>query len=128
MKMITLTAGQKPHDIMACVILCGNDLAVVIGGGDTKHIGAVALGSSRPSLRTADEISSSASVLCRVGHKDDLPAREAALKLASRFNTNVAVTVGLHIDDASGGDIELLQQNFAEVLGKIEAWLLTIKE
>ena len=72
------------------------------------------------------EISASASVLCRLGHKDDLPAREAALRLASKFNTNVAVTAGLHIDDADSDDITKLQHNFQQILEAIEAWLQTI--
>lgn len=105
MQTVTLSEGDKPYTVTACVVLCGKDIAVVIGGGEASHIGAAALASPRPSLKNTAEISASASVLCRLGHKDDLPAREAALRLASKFNTNVAVTAGLHIDDADSDDI-----------------------
>lgn len=127
MKTVVLTAGQNSYTVTACVVLCGNDAAVVIGGGETPHIGAVALGSPRPSLKNADDISASASVLCRLGHKDDLPAREAALQLAAKFNANVTVTVGLHLDNADADDIAELQQSFKAILKQIEAWLLDNK-
>ena len=82
MQTVTLSEGDKPYTVTACVVLCGKDIAVVIGGGEASHIGAAALASPRPSLKNTAEISASASVLCRLGHKDDLPAREAALRLA----------------------------------------------
>ena len=122
MQTVTLSEGDKPYTVTACVVLCGKDIAVVIGGGEASHIGAAALASPRPSLKNTAEISASASVLCRLGHKDDLPA----LRLASKFNTNVAVTAGLHIDDADSDDIAKLQHNFQQILEAIEAWLLTI--
>ncbi len=56
----------------------------------------------------------------------NLPAREAALRLESKFKTNVVVTAGLHIDDANSDDIGKLQQNFQQILGAIEAWLRTM--
>ena len=118
MQTVTLSEGDKPYTVTACVVLCGKDIAVVIGGGEASHIGAAALASPRPSLKNTAEISASASVLCRLGHKDDLPA--------SKFNTNVAVTTGLHIDDADSDDIAKLQHNFQQILEAIEAWLLTI--
>lgn len=48
------------------------------------------------------------------------------MRLASKFNTNVAVTAGLHIDDADSDDIAKLQHNFQQILEAIEAWLQTI--
>ena len=117
MKTTLLTAGSEPYAVTACVVCCGSDIAVVIGGGAAPHIGAVALASPRPSLKNNG-------VLCRLGHKDDQPAREAALYLASRFNTNVAVTVGLHLDEAGADDIAALQQSLQQILHKVEAWLL----
>lgn len=125
MQTVTLSVGQKPYTVTACVVLCGQDIAVVIGGGEAPHIGAAALASPRPSLKNNGDVSASASVLCCLGHKDDQPAKEAALRLASKFNTNVAVTAGLHLDNAGADDIAKLQQNFQQILEAIESWLLT---
>ena len=45
MQTVTLSEGDKPYTVTACVVLCGKDIAVVIGGGETSHIGAAALAS-----------------------------------------------------------------------------------
>ena len=95
MQTVTLSVGDKPYTVTACVVLCGKDIAVVIGGGEASHIGAAALASPRPSLKNTAEISASASVLCRLGHKDDLPAREAVLSLARILFTSVSVNSGV---------------------------------
>jgi hypothetical protein len=112
LQTLQLEAGEGLHKVAAVITLCGKDVAVNIGGGDTPHVGAAALAAPRPSLKKDGGISASASVLCVMGHKDDLPARTAALKLASELNTTVAVCVGLHIDDATEKDFVAIQGNF----------------
>ena len=57
MQTVTLSEGDKPYTVTACVVLCGKDIAVVIGGGEASHIGAAALASPRPSLKNTAEIS-----------------------------------------------------------------------
>ncbi len=71
MQTVTLSVGHEPYTVTACVVLCGKDIAVVIGGGEASHIGAAVMASSRPSLKNSAETSASASVLCRSGHKDE---------------------------------------------------------
>ncbi|MFA7067535.1 MAG: hypothetical protein WC127_01025 [Acidaminococcaceae bacterium] len=119
--------GMDVYKISATVILCGIDVAVIIGGGEKSHIGAMGLASPRPSLQNKDVVSASVSVLCVLGHKDDLLARAAALRLASKFNVNVVVSVGLHLDNATTEDIEKLQTNFEAIIVEIEKWLLIQK-
>jgi hypothetical protein len=112
LKVLNFEVGGGIHKVAAVATLCGKDVAVNIGGGDTPHIGAAAVASPRLSLRKNGETSASASVLCVMGHKDDLPARAAALRLSSALNVNVAVSVGLHIDGATEKDFTALQENF----------------
>jgi len=119
--------GMDVYKISATVTLCGIDVAVIIGGGEKPHIGAMGLASPRPSLQNKDVVSASVSVLCVLGHKDDLLARAAALRLASKFNVNVVVSVGLHLDNATTEDIEKLQTNFEAIIVEIEKWLLIQK-
>lgn len=113
-------AGDGKHIVEAVVIQCGTDLAVTIGGGEAYHIGASALATPRPSLTGEEKTSASASVICAVGHKEDLLARQAALDLASAFNCRVNVTVGLHIDHATAADIQELEINYKRVLEDIQ--------
>ncbi len=56
-------------------------------------------------------VSSSASVLCVVGHKEDELARGVALRLSAALGCTVTVVAGLHVDDATGGDIKALLAN-----------------
>lgn len=123
--MITaqLHSGSGSYQMSAVITILGDDIAICIGGGEKEHIGGAALASSRPSLKNDGAISASASVLCVMGHKDDCLARETALQLASKFNTNVLVSVGLHLDQAEAHDIQKLQTNFIAITSAIESWL-----
>ena len=119
MQAKSFSLGAQEYLLEAVAVRCGDDLTVVIGGGEKQHIGAVAVGVPRPSLNI---VSSSASVLCLTGHKEDLLARKAALELASMLGHTVTVTVGLHIDDASAEAIVMLEANFQKLLRQICLW------
>jgi hypothetical protein len=96
----------------------GADLVVTIGGGTRPHVGAVAVAQPRPSLKGDGSVSATASVIALLGHKEDELARWAALHLASRLNTTVVVTAGLHIDNAT---MEEIIQMDAEARRLVEA-------
>ncbi len=116
---IQSTAGTVT--LNGVVTFVGPDAVVVMGGGDKPHIGAVAIGEPRPSLDNPINSSSSASVYCRVGHKEDLLAREAALRLAKRWNCAVTVTVGIHFNDVKSTDFQDTEAAFQKLLEALEA-------
>lgn len=91
-----------------------------------KHLmWELALALPRMSLKNDGTISATASVLCVTGHKEDVITRDAALRMASKLNTTVLVSVGLHLDNATPEDIKWLQTNFERLLDKTETWLIT---
>jgi hypothetical protein len=49
----------------------GDDVVVVLGGGERPHIGALAVAIPRPSLADPEQTSSTSSVITLLGHKDD---------------------------------------------------------
>lgn len=116
MKHLSYESGEGIYRIEADVLICGSDISIAICGGDTPHIGAVALASPRMSLADKEKTSASASVICVMGHKEDELARAAALKLAARFSCQTAVAAGIHIDDASEDDIKVLWKNYETVM------------
>ena len=120
MQYFKLEAGSGLHIIKSSAVVCGRDINVCFGGGDTFHIGASALAVPRPSLADPAVVSASASVICVTGHKEDEAARQAALRLASKFNTKVNVTCGLHIDNATKNDIDLLYKNYLSLIDALE--------
>lgn len=99
----------------------GRDLLVSILGGTLPHIGAVALGQPRPSLRGDGSQSATVSVLTLLGHKEDDLARWAAHLLAGRLGTNVVVTAGLHIDQGSMEEILQLDTSARELVEQLAA-------
>jgi hypothetical protein len=88
-------------------ITIGEDLCVIISGGDSPHIGCVTLSVPRPSLGDENIISSTTSVLNLVGHKDDEAARYVSHKLSSKLNKNVVVTCGIHVDNITSEEINI---------------------
>jgi hypothetical protein len=112
--------GEAPHRVEAHIVMCGCDVSVAICGGTRPHIGAGALAVPRPGLRDPEKTSASASVICVVGHKEDLLAKNAAEQLAAAFGRRVSVCAGLHIDQATDEDIKLLQHNCELLLQMIQ--------
>lgn len=120
MRSFQISIGDNIHIVKAIVVICGRDLNICFGGGDTFHIGACALAVPRASLSDADKVSASASVICVTSHKEDEIARSAALKLAAKFNVRVSISCGLHIDNATPSDIETLYDNYTRVMDEVE--------
>lgn len=89
----------------------GDDIVLMLQGGDTPHIGAVAL--AIPYKNTA-----SASLITASHHKDGDLAKPLSEKVAKNLNTKVVLIVGLHIDSATKDDIERLISNSETVINK----------
>jgi hypothetical protein len=82
----------------------GNDLLILLKGGEKPHIGAVAM--AFPYKNTA-----SASLLSVYGHKDGEIAKPLAEKVAKKLNKTVVLIAGLHIENATEEDIKRLIDN-----------------
>lgn len=98
-------------DLTAAVRYIGQDLLVAIWGGESPHIGAVAVAQARPSLRDSHRISATASVICLLGHKEDDIVKAAAIRLAADFNTTAVVTAGMHWEDIDADGIDRVIEN-----------------
>ena len=114
-----INTNEGKYDLSAGVRLIGDDILVAIWGGEKPHIGAVAAAQPRPSLKDPNVMSSSASVICYLGHKDDELAKTAAETLAAAFNTNVVVTAGIHWDKLSQEDIRRIKKNSEILLNSV---------
>ncbi len=126
-KLIThnFSSGNAPYQLEAILISQGNDIVVSVGGGAVPHVGAVATGEPRLSLRNDGTMAATASVICFSGHKDDLFAREAALRLAATGKCNAVVTVGIHVEELTNDIMESIEANFYDLLEQIEAYLVS---
>jgi len=111
----TVQTEEDAYNLSASVRLIGEDVLVAIWGGEKPHIGAVAVAQPRPSLKDPEVTSSSASVICLVGHKEDELAKAAAEILAAALETQVVVTAGIHWDNLAPEAIQRIVEN-SEIL------------
>ncbi len=122
---ITTNGGNYP--LAAALRLVGNDILLAVWGGESPHVGAVAIAEPRPSLKNPDEISATGSVYAVIGHKEDLPAKIMAEKVAARFNRRVVVTMGIHWDNLAPEAIKDIAKSIDQleklIFQKIENFL-----
>ena len=94
--VFTVKTSEGSYDLEASVQRIGKDFLIAIWGGEKHHIGAVAVAQPRPSLKDPRATSSSASVICLLGHKEDHLAKAAAETISATLDTVVTVTAGIH--------------------------------
>ncbi len=105
MQDLTVENGRIRINMKAITI--GEDLCVIVSGGDSPHIGCVTLSVPRASLADASVVSATTSVLNRIGHKDDEVARYVSQALSAKLNKNVVVTCGIHLDYITNEEIKI---------------------
>lgn len=74
----------------------GEDLCVIVTGGDKPHLGAVTVGS-----RDVQELT-----YCFPHHKEDHITKVLYALLTATFDKNVVVCCGIHIDNISSSEID----------------------
>jgi hypothetical protein len=105
-------------------VAMGNDLCVVIAGGELPHLGAVAVAQARPSLADKTKTSATTSVITLLGHKEDVIASRVAHALAARLKKNVVVCCGIHVDDIRADEMTFVEdviRRFCENFGAFNA-------
>lgn len=115
----TIETDTGAYDLTAGVRLIGKDVLVAIWGGEKPHIGAVAIAQPRPSLKDPEVTSSTASVICLIGHKEDELAKAAAEIIAAALETQVVVTAGIHWDDLAADAIQRIIRNSEKLIDMI---------
>lgn len=114
MKSLLAASGQGRYAVNGAAVLCGRDVSLTFTGGTLPHIGAVSLGSYEPVRRSA-----TVSTITVFTHRDDQLAAACAKKAATALTCTVTVSVGIHIDDASPQELEILCKNFEECSNRL---------
>lgn len=94
----------------------GEDLAVLVAGGEREHVGTAVLSVPRPSLRNDGTLSSTSSVLNLPGHKDEALCRRIAEHLSSTYGRTALVTGGFHVDGLAPSQLEEIMSKVEEAL------------
>ena len=86
----------------------GDDIVLILAGGDKPHIGCVVQAVPRPSLTNDGSISVTSSVLNLTGHKDEFLCRILAEKRCRETGRIVVCTGGVHIENITKEQIHKL--------------------
>ncbi|MCJ7656770.1 MAG: hypothetical protein MUO55_03190 [Candidatus Atribacteria bacterium] len=116
--------GKDKYKVKLVAIKSGEDLTVIISGGEKPHIGAIAISIPRPSLKDSNKVSASTSVFVLVGHKEDELSKQIAENITEVKKKVTVTIVGLHIEKATAQDIEYLIQNTQKVVNKLRIKLV----
>lgn len=103
------------YSICCDVIPMGKDFSLAVYGGDTPHIGSVAMSTVRPSL-TGVGNGVTTSVLNGIGHKDDIVAKLFAEAVAMKAKCVATCICGIHVDNISSEQIKIVKEKCAELL------------
>jgi len=106
METFFLRVEEGRFEIIAQIIILGEDVVVVIGGG-RMHIGAIGIAQPRPSIQNPERTSSTSSVYTFLGHKEDVVVKTLSEGLSRALNKKVVVVAGIHWDNLK--EVEILQ-------------------
>ena len=115
--------GKDKYKVKLVATKSGEDLTVIISGGEKPHIGAMAVSIPRPSLKDLNKVSTSTSVFTLIGHKEDELSKQIAENITKITKKVTVVIVGLHIEKATSQEIEYLIQNTQKVVDKLSVKL-----
>lgn len=109
MECVHASFGEGRCQIYGAAVFCGEDVQLSFTGGTRPHIGAVSLALYEP-----ERDSATVSTICAYGHRDDQLSASCAKSTASVMKRTAAVSVGIHIDNASPQELNRLCANFEE--------------
>ncbi len=100
-----LTKGEGRTKLSLSMQSFGDDLVISIYN-ENAHIGAVSVGEYDPRHGRT-----SASVITRLGHKDDALAQKAAYLISKHTKRPSCVIAGVHLDDITHEEIQKFLEN-----------------
>jgi len=107
--MASLSAGKGKYKVWLKELKHGKDVVLLLGGGERPHIGSVVLCGPRK-----EPI-----IINRKGHFDWVVAKPIAKKMSRKTGKTVVCIAGIHVDNATKKEIELLKRNCKDIEKKI---------
>jgi hypothetical protein len=101
-----ITSGEGKYKVFLEKKKIDNDLIYILGGGERSHIGGVVI----------CEPSKEPRVIRLEGHYDDIVLKPIAEAACKKYNKRVAAIGGVHVDNASQEEIDLLVKNCKELV------------
>jgi hypothetical protein len=104
-----ITSGEGRYRVWVEKHQVGSDLLFVLGGGECPHVGGAVI----------CEPGKAPLVLSRQGHFDVVVLEIVAVAACQKYRTTVVAVGGIHIDDASKDEINVLVQNCRSLVPRL---------
>jgi len=104
-----ITSGRGKYKVWLQRHDIGDDLVFFLGGGERSHIGGVVIAEPEKKIKA----------IRLTGHYDDMvlqPIAEAAYK---KYKKKVVAVGGVHVDNATKQEIDILVENCKKLAKKI---------
>jgi hypothetical protein len=102
-----ITSGEGKYKVFLEEKKIGKDLIFILGGGERSHIGGIAICEPDKSCNT----------IRLEGHYDDVVLKPIAA--CRKYKKKVVAVGGVHVDNASEDEIELLVKNCKNLIKQI---------
>ena len=96
-----IRVGEGRYSVRLESYNIGNDMLIVITGGEEDHIGSATLIEEKDHLQT----------IIKKGHQDHVISEKIANIIYDTIEKDLLVVCGIHIDDASKEEIAILVDN-----------------
>ena len=101
-----ITSGEGKYKVFLEEKKLDDDLLYILGGGEKSHIGGVVI----------CEPGKTPQVIKLEGHYDYVVLKPIAEEACKKFNKKVIVIGGIHIDNASKQEINIIVENCKELV------------
>ena len=101
-----ITSGEGKYKVYLEKRQIGRDLIYILGGGEKSHIGGVVIcepGKKSQAIRLE-------------GHYDDIVLQPIAEAACKKYDAKVVAVGGVHVDNASKDEINILVENCKELV------------
>ncbi|MDO5675583.1 MAG: hypothetical protein Q4G66_11815 [bacterium] len=105
---LSLTSGRI--QVRAELLRVGEDVCVVLSGGDRPHVGCATLSVARPSLADSSKGSATTSIFNVTGHKDGEAAQYMSQQLSTELQKTVVVCGGIHVAAIQPEEIQVVME------------------
>ena len=104
-----ITAGEGKYKVFLEKHEIDDDLIYILGGGEKSHIGGIVI----------CEPGKDSKVIKLEGHYDYMVLEPIALEASEKYNKKVVAIGGIHVDNATKDEIELLIKNCKSLANSI---------
>ncbi len=101
-----ITSGEGKYKVFLDEISLGDDLIYILGGGEKPHVGSIAI--SEPDKKIQ--------VIKFGNHYDHIVVEPIAQAACKKYGKKIVVIGGIHIDNATKDEIELILKNCRELI------------